>query len=237
MQPLRSRSSLCLVVLGILVWPAAASANRDPMGYADGFSLYEYTRSSPVTHTDPQGTEAVVTDVPGNTEYGDWKISQTNRHRQGTTRGKEYKSTVEIVFTPDKDEVCCDEISFIQIARLSRPSTGKTVDPPGKERQGRMTAEGWWLDRRPARAFPWYGYNNKGTPTVVAPGSAPTPYKVAKMTDGPQSLAGNRRWQFVTTVICKAGDDEGKVYGHLSWGFTADANGRLTSTPPTSSPR
>ncbi len=32
---------------------------RDPLGYVDGFSLYEYVRSSPIRFTDPRGTESI----------------------------------------------------------------------------------------------------------------------------------------------------------------------------------
>lgn len=47
---------------------------RDPKGYVDGMSLYEYVRSSPLTKVDPDGTEfhaveAVRDDLKGKEQY------------------------------------------------------------------------------------------------------------------------------------------------------------------------
>jgi len=65
-----------LAVCATLVFTASVSAmyhptlgrfaQRDPKGYVDGMSLYEYVRSSPLTKVDPDGTEFHVVEAEQN---------------------------------------------------------------------------------------------------------------------------------------------------------------------------
>ena len=62
---------------------------RDPLGYVDGMSMYEYVRSGPVGRLDPTGRR-FTNEIPnpprgtrtplGTNKYGDLEIYQDNRH-------------------------------------------------------------------------------------------------------------------------------------------------------------
>jgi hypothetical protein len=38
----------------------------------------------------------------------------------------------------------------------------------------------------------------------------------------------NTTWQFETMVVCRSGADAGRVYAVVTWGFTVDADLKLT---------
>jgi len=50
--------------------PFGRWAQRDPLGYVDGFNLYEYVNSRPTTHIDPAGLDeiSVIWNMPGGAE-------------------------------------------------------------------------------------------------------------------------------------------------------------------------
>jgi hypothetical protein len=64
-----------------------------------------------------------------------------------------------------------------------------------------------------------------GTLTVWKKSTPATP---ATMRDCASWNQPDTTWQFETMVVCRFGADAGKVYAVVTWGFTVDADLRLT---------
>jgi hypothetical protein len=160
--------------------------------------------------------------VKGN-QYGDWDFTQTNTNAAGA--GGRYDSEAKVVFHP-KNKCDCDEIAYVQNTRTTDTTTGAYYEPRSNF-ENRATKNGWTIDRIDQRKYGWYGYNNDGTPAGnVSPGNTNTD---ATLLDDPGDSAVNQRWEFETCAICKKGKDSGTAYGCITWGFTVDKDGNLTS--------
>jgi hypothetical protein len=146
-----------------------------------------------------------------------------------------WKVDVEIKFMPDK-KVPCNDVTYIQAL--------ESVDATGKSNQGftsadqeaRQTPLTWSIDRVAGAPSPFYimGKNTSGRVVDVAgwgkagKGGA-TPGK-ATLIDVPQwNKATNDK--FETCVMCRSGGHKGEVYGCATWGYTADASGKVTLQP------
>lgn len=225
---------------------------QDPIGLdAEDMNLYRVEGNNPINTTDPTGLAPKLKappqseDLQGNI-YGDWQIKQNNEFG----RTAPYHSHVKITFSPRKIYVSSGEIAYVQIVRVlnkdRKAITGEGSDKVDK----RLTKSGWAVDRQ-ARKFGWYGYNDNGKPsgktaggvkdavviTPVTPGCAPDNYRKAVLEDVPSDVTlgkGGRlysvTWEFQTYAIAKTGRDKGRVYGGISWGFTVDSLGLMTSS-------
>ncbi len=159
--------------------------------------------------------------------YGTWKLAQTVK--SAAAAGGSYSSPVTITFSPNVKTVDSTEIAFVQKVQLVDTGTtnSRDWDPTN---QKRMTKDASSIDRVPDRKSGFYGYNNDGKPSgTITPGSAPTPLKDATLLDTPQASLASTTWTFETAAIAKAGKDQGKIYGTLSWGFAVDKDNKLTA--------
>ncbi len=125
------------------------------------------------------------------------------------------------------------EIVFVQSVRTIH---GKSLKPAFNEKSDprfyRTTQDGFMLDRKPGSIYGFYGYNNEGTadPKAATAGSSPRPLRDAVMEDDPSRKVrdgNNWRIEFVTAAYAKAGPDQGKIYGAVSWGIYVDAEGDM----------
>ena len=173
------------------------------------------------------GLGALFDSLGNDKSYGTWKLAQTVN--SAAAKGGHYSSPVTITFSPNAKTVDSTEIAFVQKVQLVDTGTtnSRDWDPTN---QKRMTKDGSSIDRVPGRKDGFYGYNNDGKPSgTITPGSAPTPLKDATLLDTPQASIASTTWSFETAAIAKAGKDTGKIYGALSWGFTVDADNKLTA--------
>jgi hypothetical protein len=197
-----------------------------PMGYVDGVNLYEYVGSAPQSLVDPLGLQAV--EVKGN-EWGDWEIEQTEGPPAEDPGNRPYQVNTKITFKPSK-KVCCSEIQLVQIYRTRDGRTNKPLAEPPQRKlaRDRMTQNGWSIDQERDHPLAWYNYNEKGE--INDPkkaGAGPDPLSPAVMDDHPSGQASDHHviWEFQVVAICKKRGEpenqEGQVYGVLTWGFTA----------------
>ena len=121
-----------------------------------------------------------------------------------------------------------DEIAFIQTVRLVDTATGANKDPEETNKK-RQTATATSVDRLGGKEQGWYGLNDDKTAGGnLTPWKKTDPAKPAKMTDKPSWNKASTTWQFETLVVCRTGTDAGKVYAVVTWGFTVDADLKLT---------
>jgi hypothetical protein len=146
-----------------------------------------------------------------------------------------WKVDVEIKFMADK-KVTCNDVTYIQAI--------ESVDATGKSNQGftsadqeaRQTLLTWSIDRVAGAPSPFYimGKDNAGKVT-----DEPAWGKAGKggATPGEATLIDRPKWnkatndKFETCVMCRSGTNKGEVYGCATWGYAADATGKVTLQP------
>ena len=224
---------------------------RDPIGYAAGWNLYQYVRGGPVNLVDPTGLEdAVYTDLKGN-EYGDWKY-RDEQASVGEVRADELPNNLKaharnlyyfvkrIQFHP-KNECDCDEIAFISAAKIVGINGATYRAPADQDHVTNRTSEsGWAIDRNANRKYAWFGYKNDGTPgtNVIAGyrkvGRSGSEVQFAFLADRPVGTRSdlNQHRMYESCAICKKGSDVNVLYACLTWGFQVDAKGRVTADAP-----
>jgi hypothetical protein len=180
------------------------------------------------------GDAGVGVAKPGNiliTKFGYWTWNQIST--SGTVADPDYESNMTITFTPNPKTVKSNDISFIQLWKLTFTANGKNANPHALG-IGRMTANNWIVDRLKDRELGWYGYRNPpdGPGANITPGdSTKDPVVPAELRDTPNWDARSVTFEFQTFAIAKDGNG-GKVLSGLSWGFTVDNKLKVTNTAP-----
>lgn len=143
--------------------------------------------------------------------------------------GTLYACRINITFTPDTAVIDADEIAFIQTTRLVETAGGSNEDHKETNKK-RQTPSATSVDRIGGKKQGWYGMTmdngtGSGTLTVWKKSAPATP---ARMRDRASWNQPNTTWQFETMVVCRSGADAGTVYAVVTWGFTVDADLKLT---------
>jgi RHS repeat-associated protein len=219
----------------------------DPVGFASGDTgLYVYVGNNCVNQIDPSGTcrgrgcgfwrpgfrpfgcRPSCFPAPGlfcprpsptwlfSNRFGAWHISQ--QKKEGDEPGWYHSKTI-IIFHPNAQSVCCQEIAFVQSAQLL-DADGKPQYSSSRERI-RATPDGWAIDQLRGIEHGWYTYGKKYAPSPRSgsPGAAPVPYSDAVLKDEPGWHEAPAKFSFESCAICRIGRDRNLVYGCLSWGF------------------
>lgn len=144
---------------------------------------------------------------------------------------KNYGYKMKITFTPDETACQADSISFIQRVRLVETATGTNKDWDETNRR-RATSRQSSIDRIPGKEQGWYGVDNdksdQGNLKTWVRGGSDTE---AWMTDRPSARIPNTTWEFETAAVSRSGPDVGTVYGVVTWGFTVDADLKVSGLP------
>ncbi|MGH3549367.1 MAG: hypothetical protein ACRDQU_14910 [Pseudonocardiaceae bacterium] len=179
------------------------------------------------------GRGVPATKVSAGTAFGKLEAKVDESKGGDKARNIDYSYKITITFTPDTAVIDADEIAFIQTTRLVETASGSNADPEATN-QKRQTPSATSVDRLSGKKQGWYGMNDEGTDSgtmTVWKRSAPaTP---AWMQDHAVWDEPNTTWRFETMVVCRSGADAGKVYGVVTWGFTVDADLKLTEQAPT----
>ena len=143
--------------------------------------------------------------------------------------GTNFEYPIELWFEPDVTRIDADEIAWIQTVRNVHPTTGANRSPFGTNR---MTADSTKIDRLTGRQQGWYGMSDaqRGGDTMsrwIRGGASRYTY----MTDTPSFGDGDRDFHFESAAVARRGNDAGKVYAVVTWGFTVDANLHVTAKP------
>ena len=143
------------------------------------------------------------------------------------TAGTNFTYPIELWFEPDATKINADSIAWIQTVRNVDVTTGENKSPYGKKR---MTDDGTKVDRLTGKEQGWYGMNDDqtggGTLKIWKKGGTePKAY----LYDAPSFPDGGRNFSFESAVVCREGTDAGKVYATVTWGFTVDAELKVTA--------
>jgi hypothetical protein len=171
--------------------------------------------------------------IAAGTAFGklETKVSEWIDGDQAT--GTWYSYEINIAFTPDLTVVDAAEIAFIQTIRLVETVSGSNKDPEQTSKK-RQTPLATSVDRRSGKKQGWYGLKDDETSSsMLTVWKKSAPAMPATMQDRASWNEPNTTWQFETMVACRTGPDIGKVYVVVTWGFSVDADLKLTEQPPT----
>ncbi len=171
--------------------------------------------------------------IAAGTAFGklETKVSEWIDGDQAT--GTWYSYEINIAFTPDLTVVDAAEIAFIQTIRLVETVSGSNKDPEQTSKK-RQTPLATSVDRRSGKKQGWYGLKDDETSSsMLTVWKKSAPAMPATMQDRASWNEPNTTWQFETMVACRAGKDIGKVYVVVTWGFSVDADLKLTEQAPT----
>ncbi len=179
-----------------------------------------------------QGNGVPAAKVAAGTAYGKLETKVHERIDGDKATGAWYTYKINIAFAPDPAVVDAEEIAFIQTVRLVETTSGANTDPE-LTNQKRQTPSATSVDRRSGKKQGWYGMKDDGTgSTQLSAWKKSTPAAPAMMADRSSWNQPNATWQFETMVVCRCGADTGKVYVVVTWGFTVDADLKLTEQAP-----
>ncbi|GAA3107710.1 hypothetical protein GCM10010464_83290 [Pseudonocardia yunnanensis] len=165
--------------------------------------------------------------------YGTVEVLESKiQHGDDRTRPRRpFKYVFEFEFRPGP-AAHAGEIGIIQTVRVVDSHTRDNVTSQGI---ARMTPNHVAIDRAGGMKQGWYGMKDDGKktfPNVELWVRKSSVWKRgnsrAWLHDGPSSDRGNRDYEFEASVVCRKGPDEGKVYAVVVWGFTVDANLKVT---------
>ena len=167
------------------------------------------------------------------TTYGDLTFTRYEKTDADPPATPKYYVNVELRFLPNTT-VRCRDVAFIQSIR--------TTDNQGKSQarymygkpDARQTPLAWFIDA--GKHSPFYVEDtNKAGKAVDDPefglvgrgGRSPFP---AALYDRPNWDRENV-FQAEACAVCRSGRNTGQVYGCATWGYTADAAGKVTLMP------
>ncbi len=181
-----------------------------------------------------QGRGIPATKVAPGAAFGTLETKVDERLDGDMATGTLYAYRITITFTPDTAVIDADEIAFIQTTRLVDTASGANEDH-NEAHKKRQTPSATSVDRIRGKKQGWYGMTmdngmGSGTLTVWKKSAPATP---ATMRDRASWIQPNTTWEFETMVVCRSGADVGKVYAVVTWGFTVDADLKLTELAQT----
>ncbi|MGH3983397.1 MAG: hypothetical protein ACRDST_12105 [Pseudonocardiaceae bacterium] len=180
-----------------------------------------------------QGKGVPAAKVTAGTAFGKLEIKVGERIDGDQATGTWYSYKINITFTPDSTVVDAAEIAFIQTVRLVETASGSNKDPEQTSKK-RQTPLAMSVDRRGGKKQGWYGLKDDETgSSMLTAWKKSAPAAPATMQDRASWNQPDTTWQFETMVVCRSGTDIGKVYVVVTWGFSVDADLKLTEQAPT----
>jgi RHS repeat-associated protein len=211
---------------------AGRFCSRDPIRYWDGENLYQ--NNFTLTLTDPMGL-CVSTCQPPTSDDDCTTGGGSFVGRLGTGTAGGIGSDIELVFLANpsrfKDsggDCCCDEVGFIQVAshRFSYGGVfGDHPDGPYIDNGGRPNYPVWpWEDN----FYPHGDSLGKPSAGTVCSGGVMSAPSLGDRPGVPATWMslGLHPLQYVeqafeVCAVCKSGDEAGRIYGCISWGYRA----------------
>lgn len=169
------------------------------------------------------------------TTYGKLTFTQYDKTDANPPATPRYSINVKLEFLP-ATTVSCGDVAFIQ--------SMQTIDDTGKSQQNTVNSEqdarrtplAWSIDRVAGAPSSFYITGRKPTGGVVDVagwGRA----GAGGVTNAPATLIDQPSWnrvnnaRFESCAVCRSGANRGQVFGCATWGYTADAAGRVTLMP------
>jgi hypothetical protein len=169
-----------------------------------------------------------ATKIAAGAAFGRLEVTVEERVDGDRAAGTWYAYQIRISFLPDTAVVDADEIAFIQTIRLVETTSGANRDPDERSKR-RQTPSAASVDRLGGKRHGWYGMNDDGTGgTMLTVWKRSAPATPAMMRDRASWNQPHTTWQFETMVAGCSGTATGTVFAVVTWGFTVDANLKLT---------
>ena len=177
----------------------------------------------------------LTTDLPLATTYGDLTFTRYDKTDADQSADSRYSVNAQLRFLPNKS-VRCKDVAFIQSVRTT-DNTGKVETRSlYPEQVARQTTLAWSIDQGLGARSPYYMTATSDAGKVIDDpelglvgrgGSSPFP---AALYDRPNWDRENV-FQAEACAVCRSGRNTGQVYGCATWGYTADAAGKVTLMP------
>lgn len=178
--------------------------------------------------TELQGKGVPAAKIAAGAAFGKLDVTVDECVDGDQAAGTWYAYQIAISFLPDTAVVDADEIAFIQTIRLVETTSGANRDPDERSKR-RQTPSATSVDRLAGKRHGWYGMNDDGTGgTMLTVWKRSVPATPARMRDRASWDQPNTTWQFETMVAGRSGTHTGTVFAVVTWGFTVDANLKLT---------
>jgi hypothetical protein len=182
--------------------------------------------------------EAFTTGTALATTYGDLTFTRYDKTDANPPATPRYSVNVELRFLP-KTTVPCTDVAFMQSMQTLDAAGNSQQNTVNSEQDARQTPLAWSIDRVAGAPSPFYitGRDPVSGGTVDVPGwgragsGGATP-SAASLIDQPSWNRANDA-NFESCVVCRSGTNRGQVYGCATWGYTADAAGKVTLKPRT----
>jgi hypothetical protein len=178
----------------------------------------------------------LTTGTPSTSGFGDFTWTQYDKTDGDFSKGKDYVVNIKMKFMPKVDAVTCDQIGFLQVLESSDTQGMSNHRFAGARKEARKTPLNYSVDRAESGPSPFYGTFKNAAGTAIVPGSNFTPGNgghspvAAELEDHP-TWNHNTVDRFETCAACRIGANAGQIYGCVTWGFSADANGKVTLMP------
>ncbi len=170
------------------------------------------------------------------TTYGDLTFTKYDKTDASPPANPNYSIDVELKFLP-KTTVVCNDVGFMQSMQTIDHQGRSQQNTVNVEQDARQTPLAWSIDRVAGAPSPFYitGRDPVTGSIVDVPGwgragsGGATPSE-ATLIDQPSWNQENYA-KFESCVICRSGANRGQVYGCATWGYTANAAGKVSLTP------
>ena len=170
------------------------------------------------------------------TTYGDLTFTQYDKTDANPPANPRYSIDVELQFLP-KTTVPCNNVAFMQSMQTIDAQGRSQQNTVNVEQDARQTPLAWSIDRVAGAPSPFYiaGRDPRTRRVVDVPGwgragrGGARP-REATLIDQPSWDQPNNA-KFESCVVCRSGANRGQVYGCATWGYTADAAGKVTLMP------
>lgn len=169
------------------------------------------------------------------TTYGDLTFTRYTKTDASPPASPSYSLDVELSFLPNAT-VACNDVVFMQTVQ-SIDNQGRSLQHTANaEVDARKTPVAWSIDRIAGAPSPIYimGRDPKGkvidVPSWGRAGRGGAKPREATLSDKPSWNQINNL-KIESCAICRSGANKGQVYGCATWGYTADAAGKVTLMP------
>lgn len=150
--------------------------------------------------------------------------------------GSIYSIRVVLSFLP-KSTIACNDIVYLQAGQALDPTGASLLPLVGPEINERSTPMAWSIDHAEGTHSPYYlTETDPGTKAMrddarfgTAGGGGATP-KAATLDDTPK-FNKPANFHFESCAVCRSGTDVGKVFSCATWGYSADALGKIKLFP------
>ncbi|HWW61510.1 MAG TPA: DUF4157 domain-containing protein, partial [Thermoanaerobaculia bacterium] len=178
----------------------------------------------------------LTTNTAAKGTYGQFMFTEYGK-TDAPAPGGRYSIHAKLDFLP-KDKIDCTDIVYLQAAQALNSSGESLLPTVGTEITERSTPMAWTIDQTESQRSPYYMTETdpvthaiRDEPSFGKAGTGgPTPGS-AKLNDDPMSNVSSATFHFESCAVCRSGAKIGSVFSCATWGYSADAAGKIKLMP------